>query len=126
MRIAVARYFAGAASVYSFPWSETICTSVVVFATLGLIEMKRLATWPPSKTQDTVSPPKTVATFSSAGSKMRVDCSRPARMSGGVSVSLMTTVRGALGKRVCGASGDVAAWLVVTAPTARPELIKQD
>jgi len=43
-------------------------------------------------------------------------------MTGGVSVSLMTTVRGALGNRVCGASGVVAARLVVTAPIARPEL----
>src|ERR1700730_8546963 len=33
----------------------------------------------------------------------------------------MTTVRGALGNRF----GDVAAWLVVTAPTARPELISR-
>ena len=43
--------------------------SVVVFASFGLTLMKRLATWPPSNTQSTVSPPKTVAIFSSAGEK---------------------------------------------------------
>jgi hypothetical protein len=46
-------------------------------------------------------------------------------MTGGVSVSLITTVRGALGNKVCGASGVVAARLVVTTPTARPELINR-
>ena len=32
--------------MYSLPWSEMIWTSVVLFASLGLMEMKRLATWP--------------------------------------------------------------------------------
>ncbi|WP_263385780.1 VirB3 family type IV secretion system protein [Granulicella arctica] len=60
-------------AVISLPWSDTICTSVVLFATLGLMEMNRLATCPPSNTQLDVSPPNTVATFSSAGNKIRVD-----------------------------------------------------
>ena len=72
----------------------------MLFATLGLTLMKRLATWPPSKTQSTVSPPKTVATFSSAGRRISVDCSRPARMTGGVSDSETVTVRGAFGCKV--------------------------
>ena len=45
--------------------------SVLVFASFGLMLMKRLATWPPSKTQSTVSPPKTVAIFSSAGNRIK-------------------------------------------------------
>ena len=48
----------------------------MLFATFGLMLMKRLATWPPSKTQSTVSPAKTLATFSSAGSTINVDCSK--------------------------------------------------
>ena len=71
--------------------------SVEPFAIFGLTLMKRLATWPPSKTQSTVSPAKTLATFSSAGSTMSVDCRRPARITGGVSASDTVTVRGALG-----------------------------
>ncbi len=54
--------------------------SVELFATFGLMLMKRLATCPPSKTQSTVSPPKTVAIFSSTGSRISVDCKRPARI----------------------------------------------
>ena len=73
--------------------------SVELFATFGLMLMKRLATCPPSKTQSTVSPPKTVAIFSSTGSRMSVDCKRPARITGGVADSVTVTVRGALGSR---------------------------
>ena len=73
--------------------------SVVVFASFGLTLMKRLATWPPSNTQSTVSPPKTVAIFSSAGRRMRVDYSSPARMTGGVCASDTVTERGAFGSR---------------------------
>ena len=50
----------------------------------------------------TVSPAKTLATFSSAGSMMRVDCSKPARIAGGASASDTVTVRGAAGWRWCG------------------------
>ena len=79
--------------------------SVVALASLGLTLMNRLATWPPSKTQSTVSPPKTVAIFSSSGSKIRVDCSRPARIVGGVSASETVTERGRRSDAVhgCGA-----------------------
>src|SRR5580704_13566194 len=73
--------------------------SVDPFATLGFTLIKRLATCPPSKTQSTVSPAKTLATFSSAGRTISVDCSRPARITGGVSASDTVTVRGALGWR---------------------------
>ena len=71
--------------------------SVEAFAVRGFTLMKRLATWPPSKTQSTVSPAKTLATFSSAGSTINVDWSKPARTCGGVSASVTVTVRGALG-----------------------------
>jgi len=40
---------------------------------LRLMLMKRLATWPPSKTQSTVSPAITLAAFSSEGSSISVD-----------------------------------------------------
>ena len=70
--------------------------SVAAFAVFGFTLMKREATWPPSKIQFTVSPAKTLATFSSAGKTMRVDCSKPARTCGGVSASVTITVRGAL------------------------------
>jgi hypothetical protein len=63
--------------------------------------MKRLATCPPSKTQSTVSPPKTVATFSSAGRRIKVDWSSAARTTGGVADSETVTVRGASGERWC-------------------------
>src|ERR1700741_4435502 len=80
--------------------------SVDPFATLGLTLMKRLATRPPSKTQSTVSPAKTLATFSSEGRTISVDCKRPARITGGVSASDTATVRGAFGWR---GRGSVAA-----------------
>src|ERR1700730_1988813 len=80
--------------------------SVDPFATLGLTLMKRLATWPPSKTQSTVSPAKTLATFSSGGRTISVDCKRPDRITGGVSASDTVTVRGAFG---CRGRGSVAA-----------------
>ena len=75
--------------------------SVAAFAVLGLTLMNREATWPPSKIQFTVSPAKTLATFSSLGRTMSVDCRRPARICGGVSASDTVTVRGALGCRGC-------------------------
>src|ERR1700690_1390663 len=71
--------------------------SVVALATLGLTLRKRLATWPPSNAQFTVSPPKTVATFSSGGRAIRVDWRSPARTTGGASAAVMVMVRGALG-----------------------------
>ena len=110
--------------VYSLPWSETICTSVVLFATLGLMLIKRLATCPPSKTQSTVSPAKTFATFSSAGSRINVDCKRAARTTGGVSVSDTTTVRGALGASCFGAGVDGPA-AEATPAKARPQASKR-
>ncbi len=71
--------------------------SVDPFAVFGFTLIKRDATWPPSKTQSTVSPAKTLATFSSAGRTINVDCNRPARITGGVCDSETVTVRGALG-----------------------------
>src|SRR5579875_2833968 len=59
--------------------------------------MNRLATWPPSNTQSTVSPAKTFATFSSGGSTISVDWSNAVRTTGGERVVDTTTVRGALG-----------------------------
>ena len=56
--------------------------SVAAFAVFGFTLMKREATWPPSKIQFTVSPAKTLATFSSAGKTISVDCSKPARTCG--------------------------------------------
>ena len=50
--------------LYSFPWSEDDVQVRDESLVFGLTEMKRLATWPASKAQFTVSPPKTVATFS--------------------------------------------------------------
>src|SRR5271163_4279857 len=63
--------------------------------------MNRLATRPPSKAQSTVSPAKTLATFSSEGRTMSVDCSRPARTTGGVSDSDTVTLRGGLAVKGC-------------------------
>ncbi len=73
--------------------------SVVALASFDFTLMNRLAIWPASKTQSTVSPPKTVAIFSSVGSKMRVDCRRPARTTGGVCASDTVMERGAFGWR---------------------------
>src|SRR6266702_4431372 len=75
--------------------------SVDPFATLGFTLIKRLATWPPSKTQSTVSPAMTLATFSSAGRTINVDLRSPARITGGVCDSDTVTVRGALGWSGC-------------------------
>src|SRR6202035_292211 len=95
--------------------------SVELFATFGLILMKRLATCPPSKTQSTVSPPKTVATFSSTGRRIKVDCKRLAPITGGVAHSATGTVRGALGSRRCGSA---KATLEVEGPKASPHATK--
>src|SRR5271155_4541126 len=75
--------------------------SVVAAATFGLTLMNRLATRPPSKAQSTVSPAKTLATFSSAGRTMSVDWRRPARITGGASASDTVTLRGALDTNGC-------------------------
>src|SRR5271155_59124 len=83
-------------------------TFVLLFAAaaLGLTLIKRLATWPALKIQSSVLPPKTVATFSSAGSSRRVDSLRLVRMTGGAAVVLTSTVRGAFCWTVAGG----AAW----------------
>src|SRR5271163_994716 len=75
--------------------------SVVAAASFGFTLMKRLATRPPSKAQSTVSPAKTLATFSSAGRTIRVDCRRPARITGGASASETVTLRGELAASGC-------------------------
>src|SRR5277367_1753563 len=75
--------------------------SVEAEASFGFTLMNRLATWPPSKTQSTVSPAKTLATFSSAGRTINVDWRSPARITGGVCDSDTVTVRGALGWSGC-------------------------
>src|ERR1700742_2249392 len=92
--------------------------SVELLAVFGFTLMKRLATWPPSKTQSTVSPAKTLATFSSAGRRIRVDCRRPVRTTGGVSASDTEMVRGALGARCFASEGDANAS---EAERARPK-----
>src|SRR5258708_11367420 len=79
--------------------------SVVALTTLGLTLRKRLARCRQSNTQFTVSPPKTVVTFSSGGSVMSVDWRRPARTTGGASAADTVMVRGALGASGCDWSG---------------------
>src|SRR5271170_103045 len=76
--------------------------SVEAEASFGFTLMNRLATRPPSKAQSTVSPAKTLATFSSAGRTISVDCSRPARTRGGASDSDTVTLRGGLAVKGCG------------------------
>src|SRR5580700_1852629 len=92
--------------------------SVVALATLGLMLRKRLGTCPPSNTQFTVSPPKTVATFSSGGRAMRVDWRSPARTTAGASAADTVMVRGALGVSGCAWSGAANAVAVANASPA--------
>src|SRR5271156_4558237 len=75
--------------------------SVVAAASFGLTLMNRLATRPPSKAQSMVSPAKTLATFSPAGRTMSVDCSSPARTTGGASDSDTVTLRGGFAVKGC-------------------------
>jgi len=76
---------------------ETIWMSVVAFASFGLTLMKAAGDMAAIEDPINVSPPNTVAIFSSEGSMMRVDCKRPARMTGGVCASDTVTERGAFG-----------------------------
>src|ERR1700722_7439280 len=89
--------------------------SVAALATLGLTLRKRLATCPTSNTQFTVSPPKTVATFSSGGRATSVDWRRPARTTGGASAADTVMVRGAFGVSGWGGSGAASAAEVANA-----------
>src|ERR1700744_4753446 len=81
--------------------------------------MKRLATWPPSKTQSTVSPANTLATFSSGGSSISVDCRSAARTTGGAELWDTTMVRGAFGSRCFGIG---CAWVAGGAERAEPRI----
>src|SRR5580693_1622259 len=84
-------------------WTLVLLLAAAAF---GLTLINRLAMWPALKIQSSVFPPKTVATFSSAGSSRRVDSLRLVRMMGGAEVVLTSTVRGAF----CWTLAGGAAW----------------